>query len=399
MRRINLISAISALAVVLFFVMIHLVTRQDEGGLNMIRVGFVYDGDESTPYTDNFIRAQHEVVNRFGDRVILSVKYNVREDNIDEVLRDLVEEKCNLIFTTSYSYGESAKRFAMENPDIQFCEATCDNANTDPVLPNYHTFMGEIYQGRYISGVVAGMKLREMIDTGVINSSEAMVGYVGAYPYAEVISGYTAFLLGVRSVAPEAVMKVIYTNTWSSYGLEKKCAERLIDEGCVIISQHSDTIGPAVACEEAAAKKTVYHVGYNQSMTDVAPTTSLISCRINWIPYFTGAVSAVLSEQPIEEMIDGNRHGMDVGAGLEKDWVQMLELNSYIAADGTKEEIERLTNEFSGGGVDVFVGDYTGKNPFDETDTIDLSSGYTENENSSAPAFNYVLDDVITIEE
>ncbi len=287
----------------------------------------------------------------------------------------------------------------MEYPDIQFCEATCDNANTDPVLPNYHTFMGEIYQGRYISGVVAGMKLREMIDTGVIKSSEAMVGYVGAYPYAEVISGYTAFLLGVRSVAPEAVMKVLYTDTWSSYGLEKKCAERLIDEGCVIISQHSDTIGPAVACEEAAVQKTVYHVGYNQSMTDVAPTTSLISCRINWIPYFTGAVSAVLSEQPIEEMIDGNRHGMDVGAGFEKDWVQMLELNSYIAAEGTKEEIERLTNEFSSGGVDVFVGDYTGKNPFDETDTIDLKGGYTENENSSAPAFHYVLDDVITVEE
>ena len=399
MKRINLISAISALAVVLFFVFIHLVIGQDDRELNMIRVGFVYDGDESTPYTDNFIRAQHEVENRFGDRVIISVKYNVRESNIDEVLSDLVEEKCDLIFTTSYGYGESAKRFAMENPDIQFCEATCDNANTDPVLPNYHTFMGEIYQGRYISGVVAGMKLREMIDTGVIKSSEAIVGYVGAYPYAEVISGYTAFLLGVRSVAPEAVMKVLYTDTWSSYGLEKKCAERLIDEGCVIISQHSDTIGPAVACEEAAVQKTVYHIGYNQSMTDVAPTTSLISCRINWIPYFTGAVSAVLSEQPIEEMIDGNRHGMDVGAGLEKDWVQMLELNSYIAAEGTKEEIERLTNEFSSGGVDVFVGDYTGKNPFDETDTIDLSSGYTENENSSAPAFNYVLDDVITIEE
>ncbi len=399
MKRINLISAISALAVVLFFVFIHLVVGQDDRGLNMIRVGFVYDGDESTPYTDNFIRAQHEVENRFGDRVKISVKYNVRESNIDEVLSDLVEEKCDLIFTTSYGYGESAKRFAMENPDIQFCEATCDNANTDPVLPNYHTFMGEIYQGRYISGVVAGMKLREMIDTGVIKSSEAMVGYVGAHPYAEVISGYTAFLLGVRSVAPEAVMKVLYTDTWSSYGLEKKCAERLIDEGCVIISQHSDTIGPAVACEEAAVQKTVYHVGYNQSMTDVAPTTSLISCRINWIPYFTGAVSAVLSEQPIEEMIDGNRHGMDVGAGFEKDWVQMLELNSYIAAEGTKEEIERLTNEFSSGGVDVFVGDYTGKNPFDETDTIDLKGGYTENENSSAPAFHYVLDDVITVEE
>jgi basic membrane protein A len=259
--------------------------------------------------------------------------------------------------------------------------------------------MGEIYQGRYISGVIAGMKMKEMIDQGVITPEQAKAGYVAAYPYSEVISGYTAFFLGIRSVVPYATMDVKYTDSWSNYKVEKRVAEELIERGCVIISQHSDTLGPAVACEEVYGTRDVYHIGYNQSMIDVAPTSSIISTRINWEPYILGACEAVLANRRIEECIRGNVHGNDIGAGFERDWVQMLELNSIIAAEGSEETMERLIWEFEEGKVNVFYGDYTGVNPYDETDTIDLSTGYKENENTSAPLFGYVLNDVITVVE
>jgi len=397
MSKVYSTTIITALAMIILFGILHVFYFDRDDGTHAVTVGFIYENDESTPYTYNFIRAENAVREQFGDRVSIIVKSNVPYDHTEEALQELVDSGCNLIFTTSFGYEETAKRFAGEYPDIQFCQATGDNANIDPIYPNYHTFMGEIYQGRYISGVVAGMKLREMTDTGEIRPEEAVVGYVAAYPYAEVISGYTAFLLGVRSVAPEAVMKVKYTNTWSSYNLEKQSARELIDDGCVIISQHSDTIGPAVACEECYPAKKIYHVGYNQSMIDVAPATSLVSTRINWEPYITGAVLAVLEGKDIEKCVDGNVHGNDVGAGFEKNWVQMMELNRLIAVDDTEEKIEQTIREFETKKLIVFKGDYTGVDPYDPTDTIDLKEGYAENAETSAPAFHYVLDNVIEI--
>ena len=259
--------------------------------------------------------------------------------------------------------------------------------------------MGEIYEGRYISGVIAGMKLKELLDKGTITKEQARVGYVAAYPYDEVISGFTAFFLGVRSIVPEALMDVKYTNTWSDYSIEKKCADELIARGCVILSQHSDTTGPAVACEEKYAEKEVYHVGYNVSMIDVAPTTSLLSCRIDWEPYIVSACEAVLANKKIEKCVKGNVHGNDIGAGFERGWVEMLELNSLIAAEGSEEKIEELTRDFDKGRIDVFKGDYVGVNPNDGNDTYDLNQGYSENKDSSAPSFHYILRDVITIVE
>ena len=258
--------------------------------------------------------------------------------------------------------------------------------------------MGAIYEGRYISGVVAGMKLKQLIDEGTITKEQAKVGYVGAYPYAEVISGYTAFFLGVRSVVPQAQMTVKYTNTWGSYALEKKCASGLIREGCVIISQHSDTTGPAVACEEVKGEKIVYHVGYNQSMADVAPTTYLTGCRINWEPYISSAVQAVIEGRDIENEENATVNGNDAGAGFDQGWVQMLELNELIAAPGTREKIDSLIRRFEQKKVHVFQGDYIGVDPEDDTDQISLKKEYKENEKSSAPAFHYVLKDVIKIE-
>ncbi len=364
-----------------------------------VTVGFIYDGDAATPYSANFIRAEEALRNELGDRVTIIPIRNVSEADSESHIRDLCEAGCDIIFTTSYGYEESAKICAHEYPDIEFCQATGDNANTDPVLPNYHTFMGEIYEGRYISGVLAGMKLHEMIADGTITEEEAVVGYVGAFPFAEVISGYTAFFLGVRSVVSGAVMKVKYSNTWSGYSEEYRLAQELIDEGCVLISQHSDTIGPAVACEEAHGQgKTVIHVGYNTSMEGVAPATSLVSCRINWNPYILGAVKAVMNNEKIEDAVPGHVHGNDIGAGFEKDWVQLLDINDAVAAKGSDARAGDLIQQFRAGDVPVFKGNYTGTNPADAADTIDLSNGFPENAQRSAPAFCYVLDDVIEIE-
>lgn len=363
-----------------------------------IKVGFIFIGDASTAYTYNYIRAEQALEEKYGDSVEITVKYNVPEGGEEEALQQLIDEKCNIIFGTSYGYKDVFKEYAKKNPKIQFCMATADNANTEPVLSNYHTFMGEIYEGRYICGVVAGMKIRELIESGRITEDQALVGYVGALPYAEVISGYTAFYLGVNSVVPEAKMLVKYTNTWSDYTLEKQMAEELIQEGCVVISQHSDTEGPAVACEQTEATNKTYCISYNQSMTDVAPTAALTGCRINWAPYILSAVEAVRSGKEIESLVEGHRNGNDIGAGFELDWVQMLELNYISTAENTQETVDKIIDDFKNGSVHVFKGDFTGVNPFDESDTVDLNTEYIENKNSSAPTFKYVLKDVITVE-
>lgn len=365
-----------------------------------IKVGFLYVGDGSNPYTNNFMRAEEDIEETYGDKVETVAMYNVPEgENVYAVLDELIDQECDMIFATSYGYSSYMKEYAEKYPDIEFCQATGDNANTDPVLDNYHTYMGFVYEGRYISGVVAGMKMKELLDQGLITEDDLWIGYIGAFPFAEVISGYTAFYLGASSVVPNVKMRVKYTNSWGDYKLEKKYAEELISEGCIIISQHSDTTGPAVACENTSADTIVYHVGYNQNMISVAPTTSLIGCRINWSPYMVDAVGAVMKGETIEDEIDAKTFGNDSGAGFNKGWIQMLNLNELIAADGTREEINRLEKQFKSGGVDVFKGDYIGVDPYNPEDTIDLNDGFDENSSASAPAFHYILKDVIIIEE
>lgn len=400
MRRMQIITLLTALVMIGIHISVGLIGVGEEKKAHSVKVGFVYDGDESAPYSNNFIKAQKKLeAQDFGARVITVAKTNIPEGDEEQAIQELIDENCDIIFTTSYGYEKVAKKMAKDNPDIQFCQATGDNANEEP-LSNYHTFMGEIYQGRYISGLIAGMKLKEMIDEGELDVENVKLGYVGAFPYAEVISGYTAFILGVRSVVPTATMDVRYTNTWSSYALEKACAEQLIEDGCVIISQHSDTIGPAVACEEAKEKgANVYHVGYNQSMIDIAPTTSLVSSRIDWSVYILSAVNAVMNDENIEKSIEGNVHGNDVGGGFEYGWVNMLDINNLIAAEGTEEVVDAEIEKFKKKQIIVFKGGYTGINPDDENDTINLNKGYIENKNASAPSFHYILKDIVNIKE
>lgn len=368
------------------------------GGRDHLKIGFIYDNDESTPYTYNFSLAQDALEKKYGDRVEIVTCSNVLDDEMEEPLRELADGGCDIIFFNGYS--TLVRELAPEYPDIEFCQTSYMDMSKETVPPNYHTFKGEAYQGRYVSGIAAGVKIRQMILEGTITEDQAVVGFVAAYPTPEVISGYTAFLMGVRSVVSQAVMRVCYTNTWSSYAHEKSAAKRMIDEGCVVISQHTDTIGPAIACEEASENKEVYFVGYNQSMSEVAPGTSLITSRICWEPYILSAVDALMMNEPIEKMVSGNIHGTDVCAGFDKGWVEMIDLNEQVAAPSTQDAMNSAIGQFvRGNGAFVFRGNYKGVNPEDPSDTIDLRNGYIENENTSYPTFHYILSDIITIEE
>ncbi|MBQ9064747.1 MAG: BMP family ABC transporter substrate-binding protein [Blautia sp.] len=319
-----------------------------------IKVGFIYDGDGSTPYSYNFSLGEDALRESYPGRIEIVSRNNVREDETEEPLRELVQSGCEIIFTDGYS--EQFRDLSAEFPDVQFCQASFDPHFDGEVPENYHTFKGEAWQGRYVSGIAAGLKLNEMIKNRTIRENEALVGYVASFPTDEVISGFTAFILGVRSVCPSAVMHVRYINSWGSLSLEKNAAVSLIDEGCRVISQHTDTIGPALACENRSADTPVYHVGYNMSMIEVAPSTSIVSTCINWTPYIVGAVGAVLDGKKIEESVAGNVHGNDMSAGFELGWVEMLELNTRIAANDTQAKMDSTVEALKKDRLQVFKG-------------------------------------------
>lgn len=397
-KRIVLLTALTTLCMILSF-MFYFLLQQDKAN-KVIKVAYIYEGDGSTPYTANFMRAQAAVEQEYGEHVESVAFYNVKDDNIDSIYDKLVESDCDIVFATSYGFQNAMKSWAKENPDIQFCQATGDNCKTDGELNNYHNYMGTIYQGRYVAGVVAGAKLKEMIKDGKVDANSPQIGYVAAFPYAEVISGYTAFYMGVYSQVPNVTMKVIYVNSWSDFTKEKKAARRLIEEGCSVVSQHSDTIGTAVACQELQEKYPVVHVGYNESMMDVAPTTSLISSKINWAPYEIAAVGAVLKEKDIESSVQGEHNGKDAWGGFDEGWVELLGINEFIAAKNTMELKEQTIAKLEKNEIDVFSGPFTGTDPFDPEDRIDLSKEpFKENKDASAPHFHYVLDDVIEVLE
>ena len=170
---------------------------------------------------------------------------------------------------------------AKEFPEVQFCNSTGTKAHTEG-LDNYHNAFASIYQGRYLAGVAAGMKLNEMIEKGDITADQAKMGYVGAYTYAEVVSGYTSYFLGARSVCPSATMEVTFTGSWYDETLEKEGANKLINDGVVLMSQHADSMGAPTACENAG----IPDVSYNGSTVEACPNTFIVSSRIDWVPYY-----------------------------------------------------------------------------------------------------------------
>ena len=215
-----------------------------------VKVGCIMIGDENEGYTEAHLKAVEEMKKNLGltDAQVV-IKTNIKEDEgCYDAAVDLAEQGCNIIIANSFGHESYILQAAADYPDVQFCHATGYQAKSSG-LTNMHNFFTNVYESRYLSGVVAGMKLNEMIQKGEVTKDKCKIGYVGAFPYAEVISGFTSFYLGVKSVCDSATMEVKYTNSWASFDLEKECAEQLIADGCVLISQHADTTGAPTACE------------------------------------------------------------------------------------------------------------------------------------------------------
>ena len=365
--------------------------------IDVLKVGFVYENDESAPFTYNFYLSQRALEQQMGERVEIISRSNVLENETETPLRELAGEGCGIIFAITDS--DQVMGVAEKCPQTQFCQVSRFNTDGVPMPANYHTFNARMDGVRYLGGVAAGMKLRELLDAGQLSPEEALVGFVGAKAKPEVISAYTAFLLGVRSVAPEARMLVKYTDTWCSYSREKAAAEALILKGCRVITQQTHTNGPVAACDAAAEKQPVFLVGSDQNTIDLAPMATLVSVRPNWTPYVTGAVEAVLSGRRIERSVAASANGSDLWAGLDRDWAQVLEVNALVAAPDTQAQLDRLAEQLRSGRLSVFTGDYRGVDPENPADTVDLKNGYPEYERSSYPTFHYVLEDYITVLE
>lgn len=359
-----------------------------------VKVGLICIGDENDQgYTYNFIRGKEDATAALaaeGINVEWVVKYNIGEDSsCEDANIELAEEGCDLIINNSYGFEDYMLKAAPDYEDIQF--VACTNLNSSfSDLPNVHNAFANIYEGRYLAGVVGGLKLQEMIDAGDITADQAVIGYVGAYPYAEVISGFTSFYLGARSVCPSATMKVKYVNSWSSATEEANAATALADEGCKLISQHSDNTTPATAAQTAG----VYHCGYNNDMTGVAPEASLVSCRIDWSPYFQYAIKAVAN-----------------GESFDRDWTQSMaqgsvlltNLNEAIAAPGTAEKLIEVEKGLADGAIHPFDGPFTGTGTAfgaSAPDTLTVAEGdyFKESDvaggKTSAPYFYWIIDGI-----
>ena len=307
-----------------------------------IKVGFITLHDENSTYDLNFINAAKKAIADLGlteDNYIL--KTNVPEgQECYETAMDMVDKGCNIIFADSFGHEPYMIDAAKENPNVQFCHSTGTRAHTEG-LANYHNAFASIYEGRYLAGIAAGRKLNEMIEAGKFTAEEAKIGYVGAFTYAEVVSGYTSFFLGARSVCPTVTMEVTFTGSWYDETLEKTGAELLIDRGCKLISQHADSYGAPTACQNAG----VPNVSYNGSTKNVGADTYIISSRIDWAPYYEYAIKAVM---------DGTEIATDWTGTLATGSVVLEELNTDVAAAGTAEAIAAATTKLENGELHVF---------------------------------------------
>ncbi len=358
-----------------------------------VKAGFIFLHDENSTYDLNFLNAAKEACEKLG--IEYMTKTNIPEgQECYEAACELADAGCNYIFADSFGHEDYIIEAAKEFPEVQFSHATGTKAHTEN-LDNYHNAFASIYDGRYLAGVVAGTKLNEMIANGEITEDQAKMGYVGAYTYAEVISGYTSFFLGARSVCPTVTMDVTFTGSWYDETAEKEGANKLIENGCVLISQHADSMGAPTACETAG----VPNVSYNGSTASACPNTFLVSSRINWEPYFEYAIKCV-----------------EEGKAIDTDWtgtlatgsVELSELGTAVA-EGTQEAVDAAKADIEAGNVHVFdTSKFTveGKTLDSYEADIDTDADYTpdhevvsdgyfhESEYRSAPYFDVKIDDI-----
>ena len=303
-----------------------------------VKAGFIFLHDENSTYDLNFINAAKEACEATGVEYVM--KTNIPEgQECYEAACELADAGCTIIFADSFGHEDYMIEAAKENPNVQFCHSTGTKAHTEG-LSNYHNAFAAIYEGRYLAGLAAGMKLNEMIANGEITADDCKMGYVGAFTYAEVISGYSSFFLGARSVCPSATMEVTFTGSWYDETAEKEGANKLIEDGCVLVSQHADSMGAPTACETAG----VPNVSYNGSTASVAPNTFIVSSRIDWAPYFTFAINAVKNNETIPADWTGT---------LATGSVKLTELGG-AAAEGTQAAIDEAMNQFKAGTLHVF---------------------------------------------
>ena len=312
------------------------------GSDDEFKLGVICLHDEDSTYDLNFINGVKEAQKALGlrdDQVI--IKRNIPESiACYEAALDLVDEGCDVIFANSFGHETHILAAAKEKPEVEFCHATGTMAHTEK-LPNFHNAFASIYEGRYLAGVAAGMKLNAMIEAGEITAEQAKMGYVGAFTYAEVISGYTSFYLGAKSVCPSVTMDVQFTGSWYDENAERATANALINGGCVLISQHADSMGAPSACED----KGIPNISYNGSTQEHCPNTFIVSSRINWAPYF---------QYICEQNMKGEAIATDWTGTIATGSVVLTDVNTAVAAAGTVEALAAITEELKNGTRHVF---------------------------------------------
>ena len=390
------------LAMLLVLVMVLSFVSCSDSGEDDFKVGFIFLHDENSTYDKNFIDAALEVQKKLGlsdSQVVF--KTNIPEGNeCYEAAADLADQGCDIVFANSFGHEPYILKAAKEFPDVEFCHATGTLAHTEEV-ENFHDAFASIYEGRFLAGVAAGMKLNEMIDAGKITAEQAKIGYVGAFTYAEVISGYTSFFLGARSICPSATMEVTFTGSWYDEALEKEAATKLIESNCVLISQHADSMGAPTACENA----NIPNVSYNGSTEKACPNTFIVSSRIDWAPYFEMAINAAKN---------GDEIPYDWCGGINEGSVKLTDVNEKAAAPGTVEKIEEVKAGLLDGSIKVFDANaftVDGKNLDSYMADVDTDDNYTpdtevikdgyfhESEFRSAPYFDLRIDGITLTNE
>ena len=372
---------------------------QDNNEVTDFKVGFIMLHDENSTYDLNFINAAKEACETLGVEYTIVTNVPEGQECYDKAA-ELADAGCNIIFADSFGHEDYMIQAAKDFPDVQFCHSTGTKAHTEG-LSNYHNAFASIYEGRYLAGIAAGMKLNEMIANGEFTADEAKIGYVGAFTYAEVISGYTSFFLGARSVCPTATMEVTFTGSWYDETAEKEGAQKLIKNGCKLISQHADSMGAPTACESAG----VPNVSYNGSTLDACPNTFIVSSRINWVPYMKYMIECVRDNKAIDT---------DWCKGINEGAVELTPINEKVAAPGTAEAIKAAEEQFKAGTLHVFdtstftvdgktLTSYMADVDTDEKFTPDtevISNGYFhESEKRSAPYFDVNIDGITLLNE
>ena len=361
------------------------------------KIGLITLHDESSTYDKNFIDAMRAVQQELGlsNRQVL-IESGVPEGNeCYQKACELAEAGCKVIIADSFGHEQYMIRAAKQYPNVQFCHATGTKAHTEN-LNNYANAFATIYEGRYLAGVAAGLKLQAM---GKTNAPK--VGYIGAFTYAEVMSGYSSFFLGVRSIVPSATMVVTFTGSWYDFDAEYDAENHLIvDEHCDLISQHADSLGAPNACEEHR----VPNVSYNGSTVANCPNTFIVSSRIDWAPYYKYVITQVVKGQAVAKDWNGT---------LQNGGVKLTALGSVAPAANTQATLDSVKAQLEAGTLKVFdtskftvngqnlttyLADVDDAGDFvHETEAI--SNGYFhESEYRSAPYFDVEIDGITLLD-